>query len=415
MESASAYPGDGQVIRSLLFLSIAAGLAAQTSNLLEQADEAFRQGDLAAARTLAQRVIESNPAAVQGHMILGVIAAQKNQWDVANRHFQTIVKLDPSDPYGYFYLGQAQLYQRDWEAAIKYFTSALEREYPETRRVLIELALAQNEAGHPTDALATLGKTSPPDEQSLAAQYYGVTAFAQASLNHLGPAIEAIRLALQFDDAPHYWEFLIDALLRTDEAPQALAEAIRAQRKFPDQPEIQYLFALASYRVTESPLGRLALRNLHEAGPADARVLLAEGLALRKEGNNEQAAVAFRSAAARGVPDAHLLLGILLREAGDQAGAEKEYREAERVNPNNGQVLLEMARVLITSGDLAGAMARLKKAAELTPSAPAVHYQLGTLYRRMGQNDDAERHLNLFRQLQAEQARQGGSDAKPLR
>jgi Flp pilus assembly protein TadD len=403
------------VIRSLLFISIAVGLAAQTPNLLEQADEAFRQGDLEAAQTLAQRVIQSDPAALHGHMILGVIAAQKNQWDVANRHFQTIVKLDPSNPYGYFYLGQAQLYQRDWEAAIKYFTSALQHQYPETGRLLVELALAENEAGHPTEALATLGKTSPPDDQGLAAQYYGVTAFAQASLNHLGPAIEAIRLALQFDDAPHYWEFLIDALLRTDEAPQALAQAIRAQRKFPDQPEIQYLFALASYRVTESPLGRLALRNLREAEPADARVLLAEGLALRKEGKNEQATIAFRNAAARGVPDAHLLLGILLREAGDQAGAEKEYREAERVNPNNGQVLLEMARVLIASGDLSGALARLKKAAELTPSAPAVHYQLGTLYRRMGQNNDAERHLNLFRQLQAEQARQAGSDAKPLR
>ena len=402
--------------RALLFILIAAGLAAQTPNLLEQADEAFRQGDFEAALRLAQRVIESDPAALHGHMILGVIAAQKNQWEVANRHFQTIVKLDPSNPYGYFYLGQAQLYQRDWKAAIKYFTSALERQYPETGRLLVELALAQNEAGHPTEALATLAKTSAPDDQRLAAQYYGVTAFARASLNHLGPAIEAIRHALQIDDAaPHYWEFLIDALLRTDEAPQALAEAIRAQRKFPDQPEIQYLFALASYRVTESPLGRLALRNLREAEPADARVLLAEGLALRKEGKNEQATIAFRNAAARGVPDAHLLLGILLRETGDQAGAEKEYREAERVNPNNSQVLLEMARVLITSGDLSGALTRLKKAAELTPSAPAVHYQLGTLYRRMGQNDDAERHLNLFRQLQAEQARQAGSDAKPLR
>src|SRR5262249_10291434 len=156
-------------------------------------------------------------------------------------------------PYGYFYLGQAQLYQRDWEAAIKFFTSALERQYPETGRLLVELALAQNEAGHPTEALATLGKTSPPDDQGLAAQSYGVTACARGRLNQLGPAIEAIRRALQFDDAAHYWAFLIDALLRTDQAPQALAEAIRAQRKFPDQPEIQYLFALASYRVPESP------------------------------------------------------------------------------------------------------------------------------------------------------------------
>jgi Flp pilus assembly protein TadD len=172
---------------------------------------------------------------------------------------------------------------------------------------------------------------------------------------------------------------------------------------------------LASYHVTESPLSRLALRNLREADPADPRVLLAEGLALRKEGDNEQATIEFRNAAARGVPDAHLLLGILLREAGDQSGAEKEYSEAERVNPNNGQVLLEMARMLITRGDLAGALGRLKRAAELMPSAPPVHYQLGILYRRMGQNDTAEQHMNLFRQLQAEQARQAGSDAKPLR
>jgi hypothetical protein len=38
--------------------------------------------------------------------------------------------------------------------------------------------------------------------------------------------------------------------------------------------------------------------------------------------------------------------------------------------------------------------------------------QLGTLYRRIGQNENAERHLNLFQQLQAEQARQAGSDVK---
>ena len=146
-----------------------------------------------------------------------------------------------------------------------------------------------------------------------------------------------------------------------------------------------------------------------------ARVLLAEGLALRKEGNNEQATIAFRNAAARGVNDAHLLLGILLREAGDQAAAEKEYREAERVNPNNGQVLLEMAKMLTARGELDGALARLKRAAELMPSAAAGALPVGHPLRRMGQSDEAERQLNLFRQLQAEQARQAGSDAKPLR
>jgi Flp pilus assembly protein TadD len=402
------------VIRSLLTIFLAACLGAQTPSLIEQADEAFRQGDFERAVILAQRALDHDPATLHGHMILGVIAAQKNQWDASNRHFQTVVKLDPTNPYGYFYLGQAKLYQRQWESAIQFFTMALERQYPESDRLLVELALAQNEAGRPKEALATLNKTSPPADPRLAAQFHAVTAFAQASLNQIPTAIDAVRLALQFDDSgPHLWEFLIDALIRTDQTPQALAEAIRAQRKFPDNADIQFLFALASYHVTESPLSRLALRNMREADPASPRVLLVEGLALRKEGHNEQATIAFRNAAAKGVPDAHLLLGILLREAGDHAGAEKEYREAERVNPNNGQVLLEVAKLLMTRGDNAGALDRLKKAAELMPSAPPVQYQLGIVYRRLGQNADAERHLQLFRQLQAEQAQ--GAGANPPR
>jgi Flp pilus assembly protein TadD len=401
------------VIRSFVLLAIAASAVAQTG-LLEQADEAFRQSDFARAGALARQAVETDPTAIHGHMILGAIAAREKQWAATERHFQAVTKLDPSNPYGYFYLGQANLYQRRWDTAIRFFLDALERQYPETGRLLVELATAQNEGGQPKEALATLSKTSPPPDPSLAAQYHAVTAFAQAALSDLAPAVDSMRLALQFDDAaPHYWEFLIDVLIRMNRTPQALAEAIRAQRKFPDQPEIQFLFALASYHVTESPLSRLALRNLSEADPGGGRVLLAEGLALRKEGQNERATVAFRKAAASGVPDAHLLLGILLRETGDNAGALKEFREAERVSPNNGQALQEVARMLMTSGDLAGALARLKKAAELIPSSPPVHYQLSILFRRMGQNEEAERHLNLFRQLQAEQARQAVPELMP--
>jgi Flp pilus assembly protein TadD len=219
---------------------------------------------------------------------------------------------------------------------------------------------------------------------------------------------------LAIDDSdPHLWVLLIDALIRTDEAAHALAEAIRAQRKFPDHAEIQFLFALASYHVTQSPLSRLALRNLREAEPQSPRVLLAEGLAHRKEGHSDQAIAAFREAADRGVPDAHLLLGILLREGGDTAGAEREYREAERINPENGQVLLEMAKMLMPRGDLNGALIRLKKAAELMPATPAVHYQLAIVYRRLGKNDEAERVFDYVRQLQAAQARGNESDSGP--
>ena len=166
-------------------------------------------------------------------MILGVIAAQSADWAASNRHFAEVLRLQPSNPHGYFYLGQAKLYQHQWQAAVEYFSKALERGYPDEQRLLIELALAQNEAGHPKEALASLGKTGPPYEQRQAAQYHAVAALARAKLNEPRGAVEAMRRALALDDThPDHWEFLIRTLMQDDEPALALAEAIRAQKKF---------------------------------------------------------------------------------------------------------------------------------------------------------------------------------------
>lgn len=382
--------------RFLIAVCLAVYLPAQTESMLEQADAAFRSGDFDRAATLARRVLARDTRAVHAHMIVGVIAARKNDWQASNRHFQSVVRLDPSNPYGYFYLGQAKLYQQQWDSAIEYFSKALERNYPERDRLLVEMALAQNEAGRPQQALDTLGKAKIPEEPRATAQYHGVTAFAQARLNRYGAAIEAIRRALQLDDTDaHYWEFLISALINHDENPQALAEAIRAQAKFPDHAEIQFQFALASYHVTESPLSRLALRNLAEAEPGSPRVMLAEGLLRRKQGETEAAIKAFERAAERGARDAHLLLGIVYREQGDYEAAERQFLQAEKLNPQNAQVMLELGKLSLVRGDLPRARALLEKAVQHMPDAPAVHYQLGLLYRRLGETEKAEHHLRL--------------------
>jgi tetratricopeptide (TPR) repeat protein len=261
------------------------------------------------------------------------------------------------------------------------------------------LALAQNEAGHPEQALASLGKTQQPSEQRQAAQYHAVAAFARAKLNESRRAIEAMRRALDLDDAhSDHWEFLIRTLMQDDEPAQALAAAIRAQKKFPDQADIQFLFALTSYYVTESPLGALALRNLRESEPDSPRVLLAEGLLYRKQGKSVEAIDAFQRAGQRGVPDAHLLLGIVYRENGDYEAAEREYREAERINPRNGQVMLELGKMFLVKGDLEQARTRLEKAVKYMPDSPSVHYQLGLLYRRLGQPEKSQQHFQLSKQ-----------------
>ena len=49
-------------------------------------------------------------------------------------------------------------------------------------------------------------------------------------------------------------------------------------------------------------------------------------------------------------------------------------------------------------GELDLARQRLEKAVDLAPDAPTVHYQLGLLYRRLGQTEKAKEHLGKSKQ-----------------
>ena len=386
-------------MRWLAILLTAGILWAQTGSVIEQADAAFRAGDLEQASALARKALAQDARSVHALMILGIIAAQANQWKDADARFQSVIQLDPQNPYGYFYLGQSALYQQQWEQAVRHFSKALEYNYPDLQRLVIELAFAQNEAGQPGPALENLSKVEPPLEGPLAAQYHATRGYALAKLNQPAAAVEAVRRARDLDDTnPHYSEFLINALISADETYKALVEAIQAQKKFPDDPQVQYLFAIASYYVAESPLTGLALRNLSEIDPQRPRVLLVQGLLYRKQGKSNEAMQTFTEAAAKGVPDAHLLLGILHKENGDYEAAEREFREAETANPANGQVLLELGKLLLVRGNLKEAQPRLEKALAAMPDAPGVHYQLGLLYGRLGETEKAQQHLRLARQ-----------------
>jgi Flp pilus assembly protein TadD len=375
------------------------GAGAQGGNVLEQADAAFRAGDTGKAGALARQALAQDPRSLHAHMILGIIAAQANQWKDADTHFQSVIKLEPRNPYGYFYLGQSALYQQQWPQAVRQFSKALEYNYPDQQRLIIGLAVAQNESGQPKEALDTLARIQPPAEGPLAAEYHATQASALGKLNQPAAAIDAVRRALELDDSnPTQWAGLINALISADETYKALGEAIRAQKKFPDDPQIQYLFAIASYYVTESPLTGVALRNLREADPESPHVLLVEGLLYRKQGKAKEALESFTQAAAKGVPDAHLLLGLLRKENGEYEAAEGEFREAEAANPANGQVSLELGKLLLVRGNLKEAQPRLEKALAAMPQSAGVHYQLALLYGRLGDNEKAQQHMRLSRQ-----------------
>jgi len=382
------------------------GIAAQhasEADLLQKAEAAFRSGDASQASALAQQVLKANPGSANPHMILGVIAARRGDWREATKSFEAVIRLSPSNSHGHFYLGQAYLSQQKWEKAALCLSKALALRYPDRQRLAVDLAVAENEASHPERALSHLQSVSVPANGLLAAQYHAVTGLAHANLNQPGQAIEAFQRAGEIDDSnPGYRELLISALISTDQTSKALAEAIRAQRRFPDHPEIQFLFGFTSYYIPYNRFTKLALRNLREAQPDSPRTVLMEGLVHRKEGHIEEASRAFTLAAERGVPEAFLLLGITSKESGDYPKAERMLLEAEKLNPRNGQALVELGKVYLAQGKVAEALDRLQRAEACMPFSPGLQYQLHRAYSRLGQKEKSTHHLVLFQKLQQE-------------
>ena len=337
-------------------------------------------------------------------MILGVIAVRRNHWKEATVHFEAIVRLAPSSPYGYFYLGQTGLHQRNWQMAARFLGLALAKNYPDHIRLIIDLASAQNEVGRENEALSSLLRIQPPAEGELAAQYHAVLAMSEAKLNKPIESIVEMRAAMRLDASnPRYWEFLVSQLIGTNQIHVALSEVIEAQKRFPDYPGIQFLLGFSGYLARQGELIQLGLRNLREAQPDDPRVLVLAGVLHRYQGESDKAMQVFTQAAGQGVPDAHFLLGLIRKDAGDLAGAEREFRQAERDNPQQAQVFLELGKLLLARGEAREALPRLQKAERYMPRVAAVHYQLGIAYTRLGDKQSGGRHFATFRRLEKEQ------------
>jgi len=379
---------------------LAVGLAS-CQDLTHQAESAFRSGEVDRAVALARKALAENPSSTQAYLILGIVAARRNEWDSATRSFKSLIQLAPSDPQPYFYLGQGYLYQQKWDQAVTCFSLARDRNYPDPDRLGIELALAQEQAGHPSEAMETLGRVQPPASGPLAAQFYAVTAFAGAKLNRQEEAAEALARAREIDPAnPQYAEFMISALLSVNQNRKAREEAIEAQKRWPDEPEIQYLFGLADYFTTNGELVKIALRNLREAQPDSYLLPSLEGLLYLRQNDLDKSATAFVEAAKRGVPDSHLLLGMVYRDRGDLEGAKRELREAERTTPQNGQVYLEFGKVLEAQAKLREAAAQFEMALKYMPQDPVAHYRLAQLYARLGDKEKSDQQMKLYRELQ---------------
>ena len=143
------------------------------------------------------------------------------------------------------------------------------------------------------------------------------------------------------------------------------------------------------------------LRQVLELKPnfPDAHIKL--GMALKQQGNLDAAIASYNKALQLkpNFPDAHNNLGIALKEQGDIDAAIACYNKALQLKPIFLDAHINLGNALKQQGDLTAAIASYNTALQLKPNFPEAHNNLGIALKEQGDLDAAIASYNTAVQL----------------
>ena len=124
------------------------------------------------------------------------------------------------------------------------------------------------------------------------------------------------------------------------------------------------------------------------------------GTILKQQGAAAEALAAFRETVKYRPEsaEAHLSLGQMLSQAGEANLAAAEIREAERLNQKKADEQASTFAVgvglqKLKTGDVTGAIAKLRDAVRLAPDNAQAHYQLALALQQSGARTEARAHF----------------------
>jgi tetratricopeptide (TPR) repeat protein len=338
---------------------------------------------------------------IRGYMSRAEKALRANQPDVAVRAYESVLKLDPKNVDARANLGVVAMSTGDWSNAAENLQAALQLQ-PSQNKVRALLGLCQ--------------------------QHLGRFAEARDLLSAAVPNLEASKLKHDAGLA------LVSVLSETGELEKASAVLTLLQGAYPDDVEISY----AAFRV-HTELAFQAIESLATNAPNSAQFHRALAEHSVNDGRNEAAITEYRKALAISPdsPELHFELGqALFYESHVESRlqeAQKEFEASLRFNPVDARSECELAEIEVLRSNPPAATAHFARALTLDSAAPCAkaglakqlmdkgedqkaldymqaavhddpyndlfHYRLWSLYRRMGNKEEAEKEMEKFRQL----------------
>jgi tetratricopeptide (TPR) repeat protein len=239
---------------------------------------------------------------------------------------------------------------------------------------------AKPEAAKPAETAKTPEPASPERESDRSAAYYHAALanmYEEQAINSGRPeyvqhSIEEYKAALNADPhSPQLYDGLAELYFRTGRAHDAESTARELLKTSPDDIDAHKL------------LGRIYLRQLGDQQNAPSSA--------SPSGNTLDLAIAefekIVSLQPKSVED-HMVLGSLYTVKHQQAKAEEQYKIAQDIEPESEEVVLNLARVYVESGDIDRA-AKLIQAVPESDRTARMEFTLGAAYDQMKRPKDA--------------------------
>jgi len=391
---------------------------------------------------------------VDAHTHLGMIAAEANDLKAAERHFAAAASLAPSDPssrnnYGAILLrlGRTAEARTQFEASLKlnpdqpnaltnlaqiYFDSdqpddlrmartLLERAAknnsdPKISRALVITCLKLGQVLMGKGDVRGAGRTL---ESAVAsglddAKIYAALAEVYEADGHFENAIPAMRLAVQRDPRNENYHFRYGLLLTDSRAPAAgILRLQEALKQFPSSARLWLALGIAQFTLGQNAEAENSFKRSLTLDQKAVPALAYLGVTYGERGQYEQAIVFYEQAIALNPKVAalhYLAADTMLRMSNaDTTRAEKYLRRAVELDPNLAAAYLAWGRLYVRTNRFAEAAPLFERAVSLQPELVEAHYQLSRVLVKLKRPDDANRELEIFKQLSEKQKTQNES------
>lgn len=317
--------------------------------------------------------VKQNPKSRDARLALAQLYLSSDRLDDAQKQFEALRSMDAHDPMPLLALGLIKVQQKQYDAAQKYLTqyADLTEKTPgaDPGQAYLYLAQLSLEQKHEDDAAKWLDKVPESSPQYVTARVTHAQLLAKAGkvddarkiLSDLQPSAPQEQALIARTDSA----ILFDAK-RYREAEARLKETNEA---FPNDPEIQYDYAMAAEKNGHYELMESVLRKVIQEQPDNPQAYNALGYSLADRNQRlDEADKLIEKASSLAPNDAFIMdsLGWVKYRKGDTADAAKLLKRAYDIQPN-AEIGAHLGEVLWKSGDQKQALDAWRSARKLEP------------------------------------------------